>query len=553
MQDALFNIVERFGVDKFFKKKLYLLSKSFYFVQHHTGFPVACFNFLKKKDVYSEDTTFNPYLDYVYILKTKIESKLQKKMIFNEIMNGNNVFITGQAGTGKSYITEKILKKIENIKKERNEYFVAFRLSTTGVSANNLNNGMTIHTWSGIYGRQFEQNKSKGMSIKEIAFKKAEEILLCNDTHKKEKYVKILERWMRTDLLFIDEISMLSSDLLEYFDQFGRIVRSNHRPFGGIQLIILGDFFQLPPVSTSGPIKFAFNYSEWGEVSGKTFELKYPQRQNPDEFFFILSKMRKGETITPRESSLVKSRRFYDITKIENKSLIEIYPRNEQVNNRNIEYLKNLNGEEIVINPIVKNSRDEDIDNNLEKEILRTLNIQDLKLKVGCKLLITKNLFYNEGLFNGTLVKFVSYDTKSDILTIRQKKKTTKITRSGEYIEFDNSIYVLLTFPVKIGHAITIHKSQGSTITKGILSIDNAFCDSIVYTALSRFKSLEGLFLVGNMDFTQSKVSKFVKEWDSSVNSNSLKIEIEKWKPIDEEKFHEIIEIAKLNKCPVKF
>jgi len=182
------------------------------------------------------------------------KKQLQTKLLFEQ---GYNLFISGSAGTGKSFMI-KLFKDLyestnkndndnENDNDDENEYNKLIVTSTTGISSLNIS-GITIHSWSGIKpDTDFKDVKSFVNKIK--------------NSH------KIFNNYLYTSTLIIDEISMLSGEILEFINNVCKSIRESEEPFGGIQLILIGDFYQLPPVIKSDlPCDFSFNTNCWNEI-----------------------------------------------------------------------------------------------------------------------------------------------------------------------------------------------------------------------------------------------------------------------------------------------
>lgn len=258
-----------------------------------------------------------------------------QQLAYDSCMAGENVFITGPGGTGKSYLIKSIL---EGLKAKGKKVQVC---STTGCSSVLLNcNARTLHSWSGIGATNIDTNTI----ITRI---------------KMNKYKR--RNWLNTDVLIIDEVSMLSKSLFEIFDQIGKQVRmfddryAHHagKPFGGIQLIACGDFFQLPPVPNDGDPdsgKMCFESSLWEETFDSQILLDKVFRQKNEEYLRILGEVRQGH-ITKKSVQTLKSRiRKIDEHKETNENTprpVTLFSTKRKACEMNNRYMEELDGEEM--------------------------------------------------------------------------------------------------------------------------------------------------------------------------------------------------------------
>ena len=229
-----------------------------------------------------------------------------QQLAVEEILKGNNVFITGPAGSGKSYLLSYLKDKIKNF----------YLTATTGIAAINIG-GITLHSWAGL-------------GIEDVPIEKNIESILS------ARGSNVRRRLLKTDVLAIDEISMLSMETFEKIDKILRVVRDKDEPFGGIQLILFGDFFQLPPVNSDN---FCFESDVWKEANIKTIYLKEIFRQKNERFVELLNNIKYG-TITKEDIELLKSR--YNL---ENNDVIKptiLSTHNYIVEKINVEKLNNM-------------------------------------------------------------------------------------------------------------------------------------------------------------------------------------------------------------------
>lgn len=399
--------------------------------------------------------------------------------VIKELINQKrNVFITGGGGVGKSYILKE-LKKI---------YPEMVITSTTGVSALNVD-GQTIHSWSGI-GMCERSERSKAA----IALKS------------KEKAKELTE----TSLLAIDEISMLDAKTFKYLDDFLSIVRKNPKPFGGIQVILIGDFFQLPPVKLEMGAKYCFESPLWKKLNLATINLTKVYRQSDTELIEALNEIRKGD-ISEKHLNLIAHRNNIE-PPIE---AVRLYPKKEESDYYNYICFNKIRGEERiywsndkfykgdkVINPYFDNMTQADHkDFEIFDDSCQIIHL--LKLKIGARVMLLQNLDVSSGLVNGACGNVTSLNEKTVTVKFDNgvEKEIGKI-RVNSY-KRGKVVYSRTQIPLKLAYACTIHKVQGKTFDKIYVNLNNIFTAGQTYVALSRITALEGLYL---KNFDEKKI-----------------------------------------------
>jgi len=441
----------------------------------------------------------------------------EQKDAFKYIENGDNIFITSKgAGCGKTYLLNQI---IQVYKKKKNIAITA----STGIAAVLLN-GMTLHSWAGI-----------GLGKKDTK-------TLIKDILKKKNYKS---RWIKTDILIIDEISLISPELFEKIDYIGRFIRDNSRPFGGIQLIVSGDWLQLPTVDSD---KYAFQSKLWKTTINSVVYLKTIQRQKNPLFQEVLNSIRIGR-ITNKVKKALRSRLNIELKNEYGIIPTQLYSMNidvEKINNQELEKLaKTTNSFKRIYNAkwipkiINKQSKITSYFNtsNIEKkdkhefndievetkevsqEYLEICNCQEkLELLIGLQVILISNLDQKRKLVNGSRGIIIGFNEEDFPIV----KFINGIQETIEYhlwsIEVDNVLIgEIKQIPLKLGYASTIHKSQGSTLDYVIINLDKLFEVSQGYVGLSRVTHLEGLSIKG-LDFNKFKVNiealKFYEQLD---------------------------------------
>lgn len=403
-----------------------------------------------------------------------------QKLAYNKCKNEYNLFITGGAGTGKSFLINS-LKEYYNGIKENDSFIIT---STTGLSALNIN-GQTIHSWAGLTPETDTNNVD--LFVKSI----------------QNNYSK-LNNYLYTKTIVIDEISMLDGDTLDFLNEVIQKIRNNNQPFGGIQVILIGDFYQIPPVNNS---KFAFQSSIWDQLIDYTIILKEIYRQNDNQLTYILNKIRKGY-INKKIIDKLNNCKFVN----QNKIYTHLYPNKKDVLIKNLIELDKLKTNIIELNLDIKFKKK-------KIEVNIPLNIEEtLKLKIGAFIMLTRNIDFSKKLVNGTQGIFKGITENKIIFETLDGVNNYIHTHTWD---FEN--YTIEQFPICLAWAITIHKSQGMGIE--YLSIDigkNVFEYGQAYVALSRSKTLEGLH-IKKFDKKSIKCNQNVKDFYTDLFNKSNK------------------------------
>lgn len=389
----------------------------------------------------------------------------EQEAILKEIESGHNVFITGSAGTGKSFLLKHI---IEYFKKHHKTLAVC---GSTGIAAVNVG-GVTLHSWAGI-GLATEP-------VEEVAKR------LIQSESKGFRNIKTI------DHLAIDEISMISASLLDYVNELFQIIRKSDKPFGGMQIITFGDFLQLPPVSNDEKLeRFAFHAESWKAAQFRCHVLKKVFRQEDQEFAECLNSVRKG-IITPQVSAILNEcyKRKDAFSEI---NPVILHTHNKNVDAINIGRLNGLDGELMVYGAIDSGSpRGRKV---LEKCILP----ERLELKEGAQVMLCVNLDVGNGLANGSLGIVTdfekSFSRRVPVVKFSNGHEQTIDFHRWEVRENSELIAERMQIPLRLAWAITAHKSQGMTLDKVVIHLAGVFEYGQAYVMLSRAKSKEGLFI----------------------------------------------------------
>lgn len=404
-----------------------------------------------------------------------------------EIMGaGESVLLTGPAGSGKTYVLNEFIRRAKCEGK-----YVAVT-ATTGLAATHLN-GNTIHSWSGIgihdeLPRNHHENLLKGR----------------RDTIQK------------TDILVIDEISMLHDYRLDMVDEIARKVREVDVPFGGIQVILCGDFFQLPPVSRreSRQGGFVVSSNVWQELDPVVCYLSEQHRQNDDTFLEILNAMRAGDIRRRHAEALLSRRGAYDPFD----EATELHTTNVDVDAINQARLQQLDGEEHVYH----------MDTSGKANYVDTLKnaclAQDtLALKKGAFVMCIRNK-PEKKYVNGSLGTVVDFEkiTNFPVVELKGGRRLTIAPETWELRDGDKKRASLAQIPLRLAWAITVHKSQGMTLDSARIDLQKAFVEGMGYVALSRVRSLDSLSLAG-INQMALRVSPVALQIDETLRSRSAR------------------------------
>ncbi|XP_077259188.1 pif1 DNA helicase [Temnothorax americanus] len=422
---------------------------------------------VRKRKRFSDDghVAKVPAAKKLYENPTAGEMTEEQTRILNAVLCGKNVFFTGSAGTGKSFLLRKIISALPPD--------VTMATASTGVAACHIG-GITLHQFAGI-----------GLG-----------------TATKERCVQLASRpsaasiWRRTKHLVIDEISMVNGDFFDKIEAVARHVRRTERPFGGIQLILCGDFFQLPPVSrTDDKAKFCFQSEAWQKCVHFNFELQTVHRQKDKAFVKILNSVRIGRVTDDVVDILKETAK----QKIEGNGVLatRLCSHVKEADEINEFQLDELKGESKVYTAL-------DSDSSMTYVLDQQLPIPGkLVLKVGAQVMLLKNINVNSGLVNGARGVVVSF--KNDIPVIQ--------LRSGTHYEAKMEKWAIKTtsgavvhrkqVPLKLAWAFSIHKSQGLTLDCVEMCLARVFDAGQSYVALSRAQSLQSLRV---LDFNSQQV-----------------------------------------------
>lgn len=400
---------------------------------------------------------------------------------------GHSVLLTGPAGSGKTYVLREFIRQARDDGKH-----VAVTAST-GLAATHLG-GNTIHSWSGM-GISDEVTKS-----------------MLRDMTKSRK-----DQITKADVLIIDEVSMLHDFRLDMIDQICRSVRETDTPFGGLQLVLCGDLYQLPPINRSDSKEggFVVHADVWEALDPVVCYLEEQYRQDDDELLEILSAMRANDLRRRHAEALMK--RQMQRTPFD-ELVTELYTRNINVDSVNNAKLDAMSGDEVRYE--MTSSGKKGAVEALKKSCLAP---EVLRLKKGAFVMFVKNS-PEKKYVNGTLGEVISFekDTELPIVKTKSGKEITVEQDSWEMRDGEKKIATLNQLPLRLAWAITVHKSQGMTLDGAHMDLSDAFVPGMGYVALSRVRNLASLSLAG-INRTALTISEEAHNIDQSLRRASVR------------------------------
>ena len=379
-----------------------------------------------------------------------------------DILNSKNVFLSGGAGVGKSYLTSRVIADIQA--KDKN----VIPLGSTGISAVNIG-GYTLHSFF-IFG-----------------LAKSLDELKASDKKSRSRISELKKILKNTDLIIIDEISMVSARLMDMI-----YYRLNSLNYSG-KLMVVGDFYQLPPVTKNSSSNdrlfkeeiYAFESSAWLRFDFEPVILKEVKRTSDYEFIDILAKIRKGDCSLEVKSYLTK---LIDNTLPKEIEPTYLFGKNIQADSMNREKLFKLDGQEALYFWNVVNHKN--VNEKRLESWSKSLPVLDcLHIKVGAPVIFTVNQWGKY--VNGQRGVVVSMD-EEDIVVRSNGRDITIAQHDFEMTELNSEtlepevVATISQYPIKLAYAITIHKSQGMSLESLVCNLDNLFAPSQLYVAISR-------------------------------------------------------------------
>lgn len=388
----------------------------------------------------------------------------EQQRVLDAVRDNKNVFVTGSAGVGKSFVIKELCKDLDSRNKN-------FRLmAPTGVAAINIG-GVTIHRFAKIQPQ-----------IKSLA------------DYVKSKFRSGRAMWANIDVIIIDEVSMIHPDMFKLLDDIARLHRGNNKPFGGIQMVLFGDLFQLPyvPNKEDKGRKYIFETKSWTDLDLDVVLLHRVMRQDDATFITALNDLRVGNFSETFNNMIATcSRNKKDPTK----HYVKLRALNSQKNMENEARLAELNTES-------KTYEAKDIGD--DKCLVGCRAEKKLTLKIGCPVM----LLWNKPEFdlsNGSIGVVTGFQPQTDSPIVRFNSGPELVIERQEWKVLERHAYGFKTiaqrtqYPLAIAYSISIHKSQSLSLDHVEVDLKGTFTVGQMYVALSRARTLEGL-VVRNYD-----------------------------------------------------
>ena len=443
-----------------------------------------------------------------------MELSREQQIAFDKYVQGHNIFITGPGGSGKTALIRKIYEHATRCFKDIHV------TALTGCAAVLLNcKAKTLHSWAGI---------GLGNGTIENLVSKI----------KKNKFTKAI--WKKTDILVIDEVSMLSLKLFTLLNEIGKAVRGNRKPFGGIQLILAGDFYQLPPVGDKDEPDtqhFCFESDDWNSVIHRDCQIQLVKifRQTDEIYCSILNQIREGKIKRKVNDLLLQyvGREYATNLVAEPTKLYPTKNKVEQINNfkmstlnseekeYNVKYLKDLE--------MTKTERALRLEFN-EKDIQVELDFlagnlvcdKIIKAKIGAQVMCVINIKSTEGdtlVCNGSQGIIVSYCEYTGFPRVKYNNGIEMVMARHVWASDKIPGIGISQVPLILAWALTIHKSQGATLDAAEIDVGSGIFEcGQTYVALSRVKSLDGLYLT-SFDAKRIRINKKVKDYYEELST----------------------------------
>lgn len=410
---------------------------------------------------------------------------LKQSQALRVMLSGESVFLTGAPGSGKTYVLNKFIERAKKSKKR-----IAITAST-GIAATHIG-GTTIHSWAGL-GIRDSITEQDHKWLKENA--------------------RLLKRYNNLDTLIIDEVSMLHGKRLDMIDEICRLLRVSDEPFGGLQIILTGDLFQLPPIDRGATsIDFVHLSKAWKELNPKICYLTEQHRQVSDPLLDLLEAMRANDINQAHFDALSERLGAQPST---SESVTRLYSHNQDVEQINSEHLNKIESDSktFVMETFGVQAKVE----QLAKSVLTP---EVLELKVGAEVMFVANNF-SEGFVNGSRGKVTGYKDDLPLIELQSNGRIVQVGKHSWALEEDGKEKARVTqLPLRLAWAITIHKSQGMSLDSAEIDLSRAFTPGMGYVALSRVRSLDGVYLKG-INNTALQMHPDIFEFDGVIRQAS--------------------------------
>lgn len=401
---------------------------------------------------------------------------------------GYNVFLTGSAGSGKTYTINSFIAWAR-------EHLISVAVTaSTGIAATHIN-GQTIHSWSGI-----------GIKTE----------LKSSDISNLRKKKDLARRIQKAKILIIDEISMIDAKLLDNINLICKKIRLSEAPFGGLQVILTGDLFQLPPVNKNGNVKLAVESEAWKELRPVICYLSGQHRQTDDDPLSLILNSIRSAKVNQDHLEMLRTKLANASSDQDFKHATRLHSHNQDVDDYNHQNL-NLIETELKTFQSIKTGP-EALSAVLQKSCLAP---EELKLKVGAEVMFVKN--NQQGKYvNGTRGKIINFNSSGWPVVKTITEKVIVAEPESWQIEDDlgQPLASITQVPLRLAWAITVHKSQGMSLDAAVIDLSRVFEYGMGYVALSRVRSFDGLNLNG-LSLDALNVNPKVIKYDAKLKQAS--------------------------------
>ena len=408
----------------------------------------------------------------------------EQRSVVDYLLTGRNVFLTGGGGVGKSYLLSVIYTDLPGFAQVIKTHYRIQICALTGCAALLLGHkAKTVHSWAGI-------GLGKG-TVAELCVK-----------IKRNK--KALRNWISTDLLIIDEVSMMTAELVDKLNEIGQKLRGSKKPFGGIQLLLVGDFFQLPPVNkgADGAV-FAFESAAWANLELAHIELTQIQRQKDAVFQTVLKEARIG-ALSKESCTILRGREGLDWKDNKIKPTL-LFPKRAEVEMINDSNLKALQGKTYTYKAHLKydgkvpkgfTENDEHFQQALSYMDANASYALELELVQNAQVMLIANVEPDAGLVNGSRGIIVGFCAATDLPIVEFINGVRKPVGTHAWPIEDMEFVNRTQIPLRLAFACTTHKAQGASLDSILVDIGSGnFEYGQAYVALSRARSLDALYV----------------------------------------------------------
>ena len=408
------------------------------------------------------------------------ELTLEQQAVMETVLAGRSVFFTGGAGVGKSHLLRQIVKRLPQ--------HTTFVTASTAMAACQVG-GVTVHNFAGVGAGERPVAELAAMAMRKRG-----------------------AQWRAAKTLVIDEISMLDGVFFDALEEVARRVRGSTRPFGGLQLVLCGDFFQLPPVTKDRAYRFAFEASSWGACVERTFELTAVFRQADPALVEALRQVRLGRC--PAEvRELFKPCLRRALPEDDGIAATRLFTHKADCAALNEQQLDGLGGTQLTFTAR-DSCRDEGALATLRASCAAPVT---LRLKEGTQVLLVKTIDASRGLVNGArgVVTKLLMSARSPVVRFTNGVERAMRLESFALSQGGQTVACRVQLPLALGWALSVHKSQGVSLDRVALSLGKVFECGQMYVALSRVTALGGLSLL-DLDWGKLRANPRVIAWHAA-------------------------------------